>query len=114
MGSMVRTLVIFVGYGTLSASSFAKSIVSEIQVQRLVQTKTPSTEASSEYKTYNENPANYPAARILNLLHSFPYIPRLFSSNSSNETLDESEYNSTEYQYHNNVFNDSDFEYDLF
>ena len=51
---------------------------------------------------------------ILNLLHSFPFIPGLFSANSSNETLDESEYNSTEYQYHNNVFNDSDFEYDLF
>merc|ERR1712189_112248 len=86
MGSMVRTLIIVV-FVTLSASAFAKSIVSDIQVQRLVQTKTLSTEASSEYKTYNENPKNYPAARILNLLHSFPYIPGLFSTNSSNKHL---------------------------
>merc|ERR1712064_230759 len=78
---------------------------------------------STEYKSYNENlhynenPTNYPAAKILNLLQSFSFIPGLFSSkisNSSNETLDESGNNSTDYQYHNNVFNDSDFEYDSF
>merc|ERR1711915_219805 len=119
---MVRTMVVV--FIPLLASAFAKSIVSDIQVQSLVQTKTHSTEASTEYKSYknenlhyNENPTNYPAAKILNLLQSFSFIPGLFSSeisNNPNETLDESGNNSTDYQYHNNVFNDSDFEYDLF
>merc|ERR1711902_154316 len=100
---MVRTMVVV--FIPLLASAFAKSIVSDIQVQSLVQTKTHTTEASTEYKSYNENlhynenPTNYPAAKILNLLQSFKFIPGLFSSkissmSSSNETLDESGNNS--------------------
>merc|ERR1711902_269563 len=104
---MVRTMVVV--FIPLLASAFAKSIVSDIQVQSLVQTKTHTTEASTEYKSYNENlhynenPTNYPAAKILNLLQSFSFIPGFFSSeisSSSNETLDKSGNNNTDYQYH--------------
>ena len=65
-----------------------------------------SASASAEYKGYDEDPPSYPARTILALLRGHPALPGTWDN-----TLDTTE---TGVRHHNNVFDNTHFEYDLF
>ena len=67
------------------------------------------SEETNSTKTYKEEVESYPSATILHLLKSFPKIPGLFTQDlSSNGNTD------NETVFHNNVFDNNSFEYELF
>ena len=69
-------------------------------------TEEASASASAEYKGYDEDPPSYPARTILALLRGQTALPGTWDN-----TLDTTE---TGVRHHNNVFDNTHFEYDLF
>ena len=63
-------------------------------------------EASAEYKGYEEDPPSYPARTILALLRARPALPGTWDN--SRDTTEAG------VRHHNNVFDNTHFEYDLF